>query len=128
MITGTRQSMCQILKLLFSKRLYPVWIAGQVWFGMANGGALAMQEGDHSWGGNANHDVTCCLNPVEFADPLFPDPKQPDPDATAGPGTLVAIQPADNAAGIIDHGHIHTGNPYLLYLLKRPPPALYLTV
>jgi len=86
---------------------------------------MVIQDEDHSWGGNVNHEVSYCLNPVEFADPFFPDPKQPDPNTTAESGTLVWIQPAVTEAGVTEHAHYRKRNPYYLYLLKRPPPALF---
>lgn len=115
----------QILNLLFDKRLYPVWIAGQIWFGMANGDMSAIQNESHNWGDNTSHVISHYLLPLEFTDPLTPLPKQPDTYATATSGTPVSIQPAVMADVRIDHDHIHKDHSYLPYLLKQPPPSFH---
>lgn len=120
--------MMQIIRFLFNKRLYPVWIAGQIWLNLANGNVIAIQDGNHNWGGNTDHQVSYSLNPAEFSEPGFRDPKQPDPNATIESRLLISIKPAVKEAGDIDYESIHRAGPYLIYLLKRPPPPVYLTV
>lgn len=120
--------MMQILNFLFNKRLFPIWFAGQIWFNMANVGAMAIQDNTHNWGGNGNHEISYCLIPSDLADPGSIDPKLPDPYVTSDNNTLAPIQPVFVAAGNIDREHINHTAPYLLYLLKRPPPSLHFSV
>ena len=125
---GTLSGIMQILHFLFNKRLYPVWIAGQICFNMANGGVIAIQDDTHNWGGNGNHEVAYCLIPFDIADPGSIDPKLPDPCVTSYTQTLIPVQPVYLVGGNIDQEHISHYSPYLLYLLKRPPPRPDLTV
>ena len=117
--------MMQVFNLLFDKRLYPVWIAGQIWFGMANAGMSAIQDGSHNWGNKTSHVISHYLIPLELTDPLTPIPKQPDTYTTAMSGKPISIQPAVMADTGIDHEHIYKDHFYLLYLLKQPPPSFY---
>ena len=118
----------QILRFLFNKRLYPVWIAVQVGFTMANGDVIAMQAGNHDWGGNAGHQFSYSLNFAELDECGFPDPKQPDPNATIETGLLTPLKAAVRESGRIEHEFFLKSHPYLLYLLKQPPPPVYLIV
>lgn len=118
----------QIPGFLINKRLYPVWIAVQIGFNMANGDVIAMQTGNHNWGGNAGHQFSYSLNAAEFNECGYPDPKQPDPNATIKSCLLIPIPAAVRESGRIDHKFFLKSHPYLLYLLKRPPPPAYPTV
>ena len=117
--------MMQILNFMFNKRLYPVWIAGLTLFNLANGDVIAIQDGNHSWGGNSDHQITYSLNPAEFAESGFPDPKLPDPNVAIESDTLISVQAAVREACKVDYEFPRKSNPYLLYLLKRPPPPAY---
>lgn len=119
--------MMQILSFLFNKRSYPVWVAGLMWFNMANGDVIAIQDDNHNWGSSGNHEISYCLVPVELADPNSLDPKLPDPYIAPGNETIIPLQPVLAVAGDIRPEHVNHDYPYLLYLLKRPPPRPYLT-
>lgn len=125
---GAFSGMMQILHFLFNKRLYPVWIAGLIWFNMANGDVIAIRDGSHNWGGNDNQQISYCLIPSDLAEPGSIDPKLPDPYVPPENEAIIPVQPVLETAGEIEPEHINHEIPYLLYLLKRPPPRLYHTV
>jgi len=127
-LKGTYSNLMQIFSFLFNKRLYPLWIAGQICFNLVNGDVIAVQGDDHNWGDNADHGISYCLNPLENGDPSSPCSSLPDPHATTGYGTLISTPPAIVVADDIDHDHFHNNSSYLLYLLKRPPPPVHTAV
>ena len=120
--------MMQVLNFLFSKRLYPVWIAGQIWFNMANGGVIAIQDENHNWGSNGSHEISYCVIPAELADPNTLGPRLPDPLTTSDPKPIFPLQTGDVAAAELEPDLINHHIPYQLYLLEQPPPPPHRSV